>query len=74
MKLYPFDECLRAVVRHHLEKGATFYQQFNCAKCGAKQTVDVPNLFFTHGDCQECGGRTDIQKDGCNYMLTFGIG
>jgi len=68
MKFHPFDECLRAAITH-MKNGADVYQQFNCATCGAKQTMDVPNKFFTEGICEKCGGHTDIKRDGCNYML-----
>lgn len=68
MKLYPLDECARAAERH-MQKGFEVFQQFNCAHCGAKQTVATPNRFYISGSCEECGKLTDIIKDGCNYLL-----
>ena len=71
MKLHPFDK----VVRHATKligPGRTAYQQFNCAHCDTKQTMDEPNKFFTKGTCEACGKETNIEKDGCNYMLALG--
>lgn len=68
MKLHPFEECLKQAYKL-AQAGHRVYQQFNCAKCGAKQTMDTPNAFFEQGGCEECGHITDIKKDGCNYML-----
>jgi hypothetical protein len=68
MKLHPFWECA-AAAKSYADQGMNVYQQFNCAKCGAKQTMDVANQFFKLGTCEECGGETNIEKDGCNYML-----
>jgi len=45
------------------------HQQFSCARCGSKQTMDTPNVFYTGGRCEECGTETDIRADGCNYMV-----
>jgi hypothetical protein len=70
MKLHPFDECVRDA-KTITDKGHAVYQQFNCAKCGVKQTMELPNTFFTTGKCEECGHVTDIAKDGCNYMAHF---
>jgi uncharacterized Zn finger protein len=70
MKLHPFDECVRDA-KAITDKGHAVYQQFNCAKCGTKQTMELPNTFFTTGKCEECGHVTDIQKNGCNYMAHF---
>lgn len=67
MKVSPFYE----VVTHAeevIKKGGTVYQQFNCAGCGAKQTMDDPNKFYKLGLCQECGHETNIERDGCNFM------
>jgi hypothetical protein len=68
MKTHPFDE-VAYEADLHVQKGRTVFQQFNCAHCGMKQTIDTPNHFFTYGDCEECGGRTDLKKAGCNYMM-----
>lgn len=68
MKLYPFDEVCRAADKH-VQMGRKVFQQFNCAHCGTKQTIDDANHFYTHGICEECGKDTDLKKDGCNYMM-----
>lgn len=72
MKLYPFDEVAKNA-ENHMKLGATVHQQFNCAKCGAKQTMGEKNMFFTHGKCEECGHVTDIKKNGCNFMMSFKV-
>ena len=68
MKLHPFDEVCQEAERY-ANQGHSVFQQFNCAHCGAKQTIDEANRFHTHGKCEKCGQITDIKKDGCNYML-----
>jgi hypothetical protein len=55
-----------------MEKGGTIYQQFNCAQCGVKQTIDHANSFHKLGICEQCGHTTDIEHDGCNYMVILG--
>jgi rRNA maturation protein Nop10 len=74
MKLHPMLECMKRADELIEKYGGYVLQQFNCAKCGEKQTMDVPNAFFTHGICERCGAQTDIEKDGCNYMLHIGVG
>jgi NAD-dependent SIR2 family protein deacetylase len=68
MKLYPFDE-VAVEADKHVQNGHTVFQQFNCAHCGRKQTIDTPNTFHESGVCEECDSVTNIKKDGCNYML-----
>ena len=72
MKLHNFDECAAAAFELRTKKGATIHQQWNCAHWGAKQTMETPNKFFTHGVCEECGKGTNIKQDGCNYMIIYG--
>jgi hypothetical protein len=33
--------------------------------------MDVPNVFYKTGRCEECGHITNIKEDGCNYMAHF---
>jgi len=72
MKLHPFKECMRRA-DELIARGADIYQQFNCAECGAKQTIDLPNVFFAHGICARCGHQTNIEQDGCNYAVHIAI-
>jgi len=72
MNLYPFFSCARQADELIRTTGALVYQQFNCEHCGTKQTMDVPNKFYTKGDCEECKKTTDIRKNGCNYMVHYG--
>ena len=72
MKLHPWNECC-AQAKEYMDNGFKVFQQFNCGRCGVKQTMDNANVFYTRGRCEECGHETDIVKDGCNYMVTIGI-
>lgn len=68
MKLHPFYECVESV-EPILARGASVYQQYNCSHCGTKQTMPDANIFYKRGKCEECGEVTNIEQDGCNYML-----
>lgn len=70
MKVYPFDEVAINALKKMTE-GWTIFQQFNCAKCGTKQTIEVPNQFFTKGECEECKHVSDLVKDGCNFAAIW---
>ena len=72
MKLHPWNKVLRDA-KEHMDQGFKVFQQFNCGRCGRKQTMDDPNIFHMRGICQECGHKTDIVKDGYNCMATIGI-
>jgi ribosomal protein S27E len=72
MNLHPFGE-VEAHAKRKQQEGWTTYQQFNCAGCGAKQTMPDKNRFFARGKCEECGHVTDIVKDGCNFMATMSM-
>jgi hypothetical protein len=65
-KDFPFEEA-RAGADKWINDGFDVYQKFTCEKCGQRLTMDVPNAFFTSGDCDKCGHVTDIAKRGCNY-------
>lgn len=71
-KDYPFEEIAEAVERH-ANKGNQCFQKFTCAKCGARQTMEEPNVLYTRGICEECGFTTNIAEKGCNYMLHISI-
>lgn len=65
---YPFDEVFEKVKRL-AEHGFDCYQKFTCAGCGARLTMDVPNVLYETGTCHECPATTDIRKSGCNYLM-----
>ena len=73
MNVYPLDEVTKGA-EERMRAGWTIYQQFNCGKCGIKQTIAEANLFFTSGKCEECGHVTDLVKAGCNYMAISEMG
>ena len=68
---HPFYENV-AEAQHVIDAGGTVYQKFTCAGCTARQTMSVPNKFFTSGKCEECGHITDILVSGCNFLAVFG--
>jgi hypothetical protein len=73
MKLHPIKECMQTAAPF-IAKGARIYQQFLCAHCGTKQTMAEANRWFAAGTCEQCGEITNIEKDGCNYMMHLQIG
>ena len=66
---YPLEEIQEACLKH-IKNGANIYQKFTCAGCGARLMMPVPNIIFTEGSCDKCDHITDLEKDGCNYLLT----
>lgn len=68
MKLHPWNEVITQAEKYMAE-GFNIHQQWNCAHCGVKQTMDVANTFYMLGECEECGKQTNIRQDGHNYML-----
>lgn len=72
MNLHPFNDVVKNA-ESKMREGWTVYQQFNCAGCGAKQTMPDANKFFTAGRCEECQHVTDIVANGCNFMATFSM-
>lgn len=72
IKLYPFWEVAGSAEKS-IKSGATIYQQFKCAQCGAKQTMAEPNRMYVTGKCEECGAVTNIVRDGCNYLAHIAL-
>jgi len=70
VKLHPINECIE-VAKSWREQGLDTYQQFLCAKCGEKNTVEEKNTFFAEGRCGDCGYVTNLRKTGCNYMASW---
>jgi hypothetical protein len=68
VKTYPFNYVVESLLKRRLE-GWDFLMQFNCTKCGVKQTIDGLNKVYEKGQCEECGAITDLKLEGCNYML-----
>jgi len=69
----PFDEaCVKAQCLILL--GATIHQKFWCENCKVRQTIPTPNVFYAKGQCEECNHISDLQKNGCGFMLMIGRG
>lgn len=49
--------------------GATCFQKFTCLACNTRQTMDTPNVFYKTGRCQECSFITNLEVEGCGFML-----
>lgn len=67
MKLHPFHQVVKSADKL-VKQGVDVYQQFRCASCCAKQTMDVRNTLYEFGVCEECHHVTDIKASGCNFM------
>ena len=52
--------------------GMNVYFKFTCAHCGSRQTFAEPNTLYTSGDCEECGGNTEVAKGGFAIMGRLG--
>ncbi len=65
---YPFEDVVRTA-NWYISQGCTTYQKFTCAGCGARLTIDVPNIFHKKGKCDSCPRITDIYARGCNLMV-----
>lgn len=65
---HPFYEVVEQVEKLAAD-GALCYQKFTCSGCGQRLTIDVPNRFHTQGTCDRCPAVTDIEKQGCNYLV-----
>ena len=68
IKDYPFTEIAEAIWKHAMD-GNECFQKFTCANCGTRLTIDEPNVMYRTGHCDKCGHITDIEKQGCNYLL-----
>lgn len=69
---HPFEEVL-ARAEQLVAEGATIFQKFTCANCGARQTMEEKNTFFAEGSCEECGYITNIRAQGCNYLVVMDL-
>jgi ribosomal protein L40E len=69
---HPIHECLKSA-NELLNQGHQVFQKFTCEKCGSRQTVDKPDMFYSHGRCEECLHVTDLRLKGCNYLAILRI-
>jgi hypothetical protein len=65
---HPFEEIAKAI-QEHAAHGRMCYQKFTCSGCGRRLSMEEPNVLYKTGHCDGCGAVTDIEKQGCNYML-----
>jgi DNA-directed RNA polymerase subunit RPC12/RpoP len=68
---HPLHECVSTAAPLILS-GATIHQKYTCSACGSRQTIAEANRFFTRGKCEECSHITNIEAQGCNYLVIFG--
>jgi len=73
MRVFPWDKVVAdADAKMKASPHVHIYQQFNCEHCGAKQTMDTPDIFYETGTCEECKKITNIKKNGMNFMMHLG--
>jgi hypothetical protein len=65
---YPFDAVV-AKAEALSDEGHDVYQKFTCRGCGARLTVEQPNIFHETGTCDNCPAITNIRRFGCNFMI-----
>jgi hypothetical protein len=68
---YPFEKVV-AKADDLIKAGHTVYQKFTCTGCGARLTIEQPNVFHRYGTCDRCPATTNIWARGCNYMVVLG--
>lgn len=67
---YPWPEVVSQVTAA-LARGAKVYQKFTCAGCGERLTIPTPNKLYRKAECEHCNVVTNIEHQGCNYMLVL---
>jgi len=72
MNLYPLNDVAKNAAKYANE-GVTIHQQWLCSHCHVKQTMGEANIFYTCGECEECGQVTDIARDGCNFVAVINV-
>jgi len=55
-----------------IQTGAAVFQKFTCGGCGNRLTMEVPNVFYKEGTCDKCDFVTNIELQGCNYLIVIG--
>ena len=69
MSDHPFKEVV-AKAQVLISEGFYLYQKFTCSNCQNRLTIGKPNTFYKSGQCDKCGHITDIEAQGCNYILS----
>lgn len=64
---YPIELCAHKARQLNMN-GINTLQKFTCAKCGSRQTMEQPNVFYATGTCEACKNVTTITH--CNYIAT----
>ena len=52
--------------------GMTIFQKWTCVHCGARQTMPDPNVLYVAGLCDKCTLLTNIEENGCGFMVVGG--
>ena len=65
---HPFYEVAEKA-HEQMCRGHSIHQKFTCQRCGSRQTMAEANKLFEKGECEECGGITDLVVNGCNFVL-----
>src|SRR5262245_57674574 len=67
---YPLDECKR-VAEEARRRGCDVFQTWKCQHCGEENAMALPNVFYTTGNCENCGNVTEIFE--CNFIAERGM-
>lgn len=65
---FPFDDVVKKALMI-IGDGVQVHQKFTCAGCGQRLTMEEPNHFYTEGTCDQCPTITNIEKQGCNFLI-----
>jgi hypothetical protein len=71
MKMLPWKETLKRAqsLLEQSTPGVELYQEWRCVHCGVIQHMDMPNMFYTLGRCEQCDHTTDLQAEGCGFAI-----
>lgn len=71
---YPIEDCVAtaSAIKNKMGDKVAIHQKWTCQHCGARQTMEQPDTFYTRGRCEECGKVTVIAR--CNYVIVAALG
>lgn len=71
---YPFWDVAKQVdVLLKNNDNCDIHQKFTCANCGERLTIEQPNVMHKIGTCDKCNHVTNIEQQGCNYLVIHNL-
>lgn len=64
----PFNDVVMQAAKI-IDENTMVLQKFTCSGCGARLTLEPPNVFFRSATCDECGALTNIEAQGCGFTV-----